>query len=78
MTIVEAAKGVIPEKCDIITCRVGFNGGDETELDVTGLKDLESLWKSLCPEFGCAEDSVDYVDAYYETKEGLIYEQKEQ
>lgn len=42
--------------------RIGFSDGDETELDATSMRDLEELWRSLCPEFGCAEDSVDYVE----------------
>lgn len=42
--------------------RIGFNDGDETELDAACMRDLEELWKSFCPEFGCAEDGVDYVE----------------
>lgn len=59
MTIREAGKGEVGEMP--ASYHIGFNGNDETELDATGMDDLEELWKSLCPEFGCEEDSVDYV-----------------
>ncbi len=62
MTIREAGKGVVKKTKRPASYRIGFNGNDETELDTTGMDDLEELWKSLCPEFGCKEDSVDYVE----------------
>lgn len=62
MTVREAGRGKVPTTRKARAYRIGFNDGDETELDVTSLKNLEELWKSLCPEFGCAEDSVDYVE----------------
>lgn len=62
MTIREAGKEVVKETKRPASYRIGFNGNDETELDATGMDDLEKLWKSLCPEFGCKEDSVDYVE----------------
>ena len=48
------------------TYRIGFNGNDETELDAAGLKDLTLLWQSLCAEFRCKHDSVDYVERVFE------------
>lgn len=62
MTIREAGKGVVVGDSGKQTYRIGFNGGDETELDARNMKDLEELWKSLCPEFGCKTNSVDYVE----------------
>lgn len=62
MTIREAGKGVVKKAKHPASYRIGFNGNDETELDTTGMDDLEELWKSLCPEFGCEEDGVDYVE----------------
>lgn len=62
MTIREAGKGVVKKTKSPASYRIGFNGNDETELDTTEMDDLEELWKSLCPEFGCEEDSVDYVE----------------
>lgn len=41
---------------------IGFNGDDETEVSAESMDELESLWKSLCPEFECEENSVDYVE----------------
>lgn len=62
MTIREAGKGKVQTTRKAFAYRVGFNDGNETELDAASMRDLEELWKSLCPEFGCAEDSVDYVE----------------
>lgn len=62
MTIREAGKGVVVEDSEPHDYRVGFNDGDETELTVNSAKDLEELWKSLCPEFGCSSNSVDYME----------------
>jgi len=62
MTIREAGKG------EVITCyqkqtyRIGFNNGEETELDARNMAELDELWRSLCPEFGCKANSVDYVE----------------
>lgn len=62
MTIQQAAEKIIIGKTGMRTYRVGFNGNDETELDACGIVDLEDLWISLCPELGCKEDRVDYVE----------------
>lgn len=62
MTIRQAGKGKVRTAKKAVPYRIGFNGGDETELDATSMGELEELWKSLCPEFGCAEDSVNYVE----------------
>ena len=45
-----------------LTYRIGFNGNDETELDAKNMSELEELWRSLCLEFGCKANSVDYVE----------------
>lgn len=62
MTIRQAGKGKVRTSKKAVPYRIGFNNGDETELDATSMRDLEELWKSLCSEFGCAEDGVDYVE----------------
>lgn len=62
MTIREAGKGVVVGDSGTQTYRIGFNGDDETELDARNMKELEELWKSLCPELGCKLNSVDYVE----------------
>lgn len=61
-TLREAAKGVVVGDTGKQTYRIGFNGGDETELDARNLTELDKLWSSLCPEFGCKRNSVDYVE----------------
>lgn len=62
MTILEAGKGIVVNSSRINSYHIGFNDGDETELDAKNLSELDELWKSLCPEFGCKADSVDYVE----------------
>lgn len=68
MTILEAGKDVvIPSGSGLIhVYRIGFinkdDASDETELDAINLSDLEELWRSLCPEFNCDEDSVEYIE----------------
>lgn len=68
MTILEAGKNVvIPSGSDLThVYRIGFINKDdtldETELDAINLSDLEELWRSLCPEFNCDEDSVEYIE----------------
>lgn len=62
MTIRQAGKGKVVGNSEPQTYRIGFNGGDETELDAKNMTELEELWKSLCPEFGCKQNSVDYVE----------------
>lgn len=62
MTIRQAGKGKVVGDSGPQTYRIGFNGGDETELTAKNFTELEELWKSLCPEFGCKQNSVDYVE----------------
>ncbi|WP_288617759.1 hypothetical protein [uncultured Eubacterium sp.] len=61
MNIKRAGKNIVVETEKPMTYRIGFNDGDETELTASSMSELEELWLSLCPEFGCAPDSVDYV-----------------
>ena len=61
MNIKRAGKNIVVETEKPMTYRIGFNDGDETELNASNMSELEELWLSLCPEFGCAPDSVDYV-----------------
>lgn len=60
MTLAEAAKGVITRGKNVYN--IGFNHGDETELDATGLAGLEEAWKEFCKDNNLAEDCVDYVE----------------
>lgn len=62
MTIREAGEGIVIRSSKPFSYIVGFANRDETELDATSMKDLEELWKSLCPEFGCKEDDVDFIE----------------
>lgn len=62
MTIRETGKGVVVGDAGTQTYRIGFNSNDETELDAKNMSELEELWRSLCPEFGCKANSVDYVE----------------
>lgn len=62
MTIREAGKGIVVGDTGKQIYRIGFNDGDETELEARNFTELEALWKSLCPEFGCKANSVDYVE----------------
>lgn len=61
MNIKRAGKNIVIESQKPMTYRIGFNDGDETELTASNMSELEELWLSLCPEFGCTPDSVDYV-----------------
>ena len=61
MTIREAGKGIVVGDTGMQAYRIGFNDGDETELEARNMTELERLWSSLCPEFGCKVGSVDYV-----------------
>lgn len=62
MTIRQAGKGVVVGNAGLQTYRIGFNDGDETELEAKNISDLEELWQLLCLEFGSDVDSVDYVE----------------
>ncbi len=44
---------------DIPTC---MEWNRETELSAFGMKDLEELWSSLCPEFECRKNSIRYIE----------------
>lgn len=44
MTIREAGKGKVVGDSGMQTYRIGFNGGDETELNARNMSDLEQLW----------------------------------
>ena len=64
MIIREAGKGIV--KSGRNTYRIGFtdlSGAEsETELDAYNMADLEELWNSLCSEFKCERDSINYVE----------------
>lgn len=62
MTIREAGKGVVVGDTGTQTYRIGFNNDDETELNARNMSDLEELWRSLCQEFGCKPNSINYVE----------------
>lgn len=57
MTIREAGKGIV--KSTGGTYQIGFTDlyGEEheTELSAHNMKELEELWRSLCPEFTCGK-----------------------
>lgn len=57
-----AGKGIVRKGKRPSVYRIGFNDGDETELTANGINELEELWRSLCPEFECEPDSVNYVE----------------
>ena len=58
----ELTKGIVRKGKRPSVYRIGFNDGDETELTANGINELEELWRSLCPEFECEPDSVNYVE----------------
>ena len=64
MTVREAGKGVV--KSGRGTYQVGFTDlsgvETETELDAYNLADLEELWNSLCAEFRCKRNSINYIE----------------
>lgn len=62
MNIKAAGKNTVIKSKKPIVYRIGFNDGDETELNASNMSELEELWLSLCPEFGCKPDSIDYVE----------------
>ena len=70
MNIKRAGKNIVVETEKPMTYRIGFNDSDETELNASNMPELEELWLSLCPEFGCKPDSIDYVEqvGYEETE----------
>lgn len=47
MTIREAGKGVVVGDTGTQTYRIGFNGGDETELEAKNMSDLDGLEEEL-------------------------------
>ena len=64
MTIREAGKGIV--KSTGGTYQIGFTDlyGEEheTELSALNMKELEELWRSLCPEFTCRQNSIRYIE----------------
>ena len=64
MTIREAGKGIVERGRN--TYHIGFTDlsgvESETELDAYNMADLEELWNSLCSEFKCERDSINYVE----------------
>ena len=48
------------------TYQIGFTDLDgeehETELSAHNMKELEELWRSLCPEFTCRQNSIRYIE----------------
>lgn len=58
MTIQRAARG----KGNSGTFRIGFNNGDETEVDVKNRTELYEIWRDLSKEFGVSQNCVDYVE----------------
>ena len=62
MRLRRAAKGIVRKGKKSSVYRIGFNDGDETELTANGINELEELWLSLCLEFECEPDTVDYVE----------------
>lgn len=65
MAYVKQFNKIIKRSSTPIPYRIGFVNDkkmeDETELDAKDVKDLASLWKSLCKELGAEENSVSYV-----------------
>lgn len=62
MTIQEAGKGIVINGSELQTYGIGFNDGDQTELLAYTIMELNELWNSLCSEFGCSPESIDYVE----------------
>lgn len=62
MRLRRAAKGIVRKGKKSSVYRIGFNDGDETELTANDINELEKLWFSLCPEFECEPDGVNYVE----------------
>lgn len=72
MNLRRAGKGIVRKGKRPSVYRIGFNDGDETELTANGINELEELWRSLCPEFECEPDSVNYVERVgYEEDTGM-------
>lgn len=62
MTIRLAGARTVKNGSELQTYGIGFNNGDHTILEAYTMTELEKLWNSLCPEFGCSPESVDYVE----------------
>ena len=60
MTIYQAGEGMTIQGMAVYN--IGFNGNDETQLEATGMKDLEMAWRGFCMENGIREDAVDYIE----------------
>lgn len=64
MTVRKAGKGIVRSGGG--TYQIGYTDlygmEQETELSAFGMKDLEELWSSLCPEFECQKTSIRYIE----------------
>lgn len=60
MTLTKAAVGVVTAGGSVYN--IGFNDGDETQLDAQNLNDLQECWKEFCKEEKIPQNSVDYVE----------------
>ena len=72
MNLRRAGKGIVRKGKRPSVYRIGFNDGDETELTANGINELEELWRSLCPEFECEPDSVNYVKPRKNGDSGIL------
>ena len=59
-TLRSVAKGVVTTGGGVYN--IGFNDGDETQLDAYDINELENLWRDFCEENGFKVVSVDYVE----------------
>lgn len=60
VTVYQAGEGAAIQGMAVYN--IGFNGNDETQLEASGMKDLEMAWKGFCVENGIREDAVDYIE----------------
>ena len=60
MTLGTAAAGIVTPGGG--TYNIGFNDGDETQLDAYDMAELLDLWIDFCAENGFDTASVDYVE----------------
>lgn len=64
-TLREKAKGIVITgygKYGIHSYNIGFNNGDETQIDAHNINELCEVWNELHKEFGVDSNSVDYVE----------------
>ena len=64
MTVREAGKGIVSGYGGtyVIGYTDWYGKEQETELFATGMRDLEELWSSLCLEFECKRNSIEYIE----------------